>query len=188
MQVVNEAKKAMHEWGEAFLPLVSKGCGRVIVEGYRDMKRDGIQFPVSSSSPSWVPTTTMSPSTPHRDGAFDVKEFYRKVKKLKTELETNGSRVFQQQSANATAADCIQYLPRIRRMEEDPSNDEDTSNHLRKLARYMESITEDYTRYQEKEGEDAWCVEEEASWSEDPPVEERDSQQLENAFDSFVLF
>ena len=52
MQVVNEAKQAIHEWGEAFLPLVSKGCGRVIVEGYRDMKRDGIQFPVSSSSPS----------------------------------------------------------------------------------------------------------------------------------------
>lgn len=188
MQVVNEAKQAIHEWGEAFLPLVSKGCGRVIVEGYRDMKRDGIQFPVSSSSPSWVPAITMSPATPRRDDAFDVKEFYRRVKKLKTELETSGSQVFQQKLASAIAADCIQYLPRIRRMERDPSNDEDTTSHLRKLARYMESITENYARYREKEREDAWSVDEEASWSEDPPVQPQDSQQLENAFDSFVLF
>lgn len=112
MQVVNEAKQAIHEWGEAFLPLVSKGCGRVIVEGYRDMKRDGIQFPVSSSSPSWVPAITMSPATPRRDDAFDVKEFYRKVKRLKTELETRGSQMFQQKSVSAIAADCIQYLVR----------------------------------------------------------------------------
>ena len=188
MQVVNEAKKAIHEWGEAFLPLVSKGFGRVIVEGYRDMKRDGIQFPALSYSPSWVPAITMSPSTSSCDDAFDVKEFYRRVKRLKTELETSGSQVFQQKAASAIAADCIQCMPRIRRMERDPSNDEDTTSHLRKLARYMESITEDYARYREKEREDAWSVDEEASWSEDPPAQPQDSHQLENAFDSFVLF
>lgn len=41
MHLMNDARAMVRVWGEGFLPYASQGRGKVIVEGYQDMQRDG---------------------------------------------------------------------------------------------------------------------------------------------------
>lgn len=41
MHLMNDARAMVRVWGEGFLPYASQGRGKVIVEGYQEMQRDG---------------------------------------------------------------------------------------------------------------------------------------------------
>ena len=42
MHLMNDARAMVRVWGEGFLPYASQGRGKVIVEGYQEMQRDGM--------------------------------------------------------------------------------------------------------------------------------------------------
>lgn len=44
MHLMNDARAMVRVWGEGFLPYASQGRGKVIVEGYQEMQRDGNVF------------------------------------------------------------------------------------------------------------------------------------------------
>ena len=44
MHLMNDARAMVRVWGEGFLPYASQGRGKVIVEGYQEMQRDGAIF------------------------------------------------------------------------------------------------------------------------------------------------
>lgn len=72
MHVANEAKNMIRLWGDAFMPYASSGRGRVIVEGYQDMQRDGMlnglpltsRHPIPSSSQRHQVGAPHQPSSP----------------------------------------------------------------------------------------------------------------------------
>ena len=70
MHLMNDARAMVRVWGEGFLPYASQGRGKVIVEGYQEMQRDGkvvicslskgIRFPPAPNEDEnkWVPMVT----------------------------------------------------------------------------------------------------------------------------------
>ena len=93
MHVMNKARTMMLEWGEAFLPFVSQGLGKTIVEGYQEMMNDGIRFPPLTESNKWTPCTQLV--TPEKPVTSDVKDFYRHIKQAMGTIEEKGTAYFQ---------------------------------------------------------------------------------------------
>lgn len=71
MHLMNDARAMVRVWGEGFLPYASQGRGKVIVEGYQEMQRDGrvvycfssylgVRFPPAPNEEEnkWVPMVT----------------------------------------------------------------------------------------------------------------------------------
>lgn len=129
MHLMNDARSMVRVWGEGFLPYASQGRGKVIVEGYQDMQRDGaftssascvgIRFPPASNEDEnkWVPmvspptrtySSSTSTSTPtysssstssKRASDLNPKELYRNVKRLLAKLDEEGLDFFQNEKA-----------------------------------------------------------------------------------------
>lgn len=128
MHLMNDARAMVRVWGEGFLPYASQGRGKVIVEGYQDMQRDGcsacsasrvgIRFPPAPNEEEnkWVPmvsppqrsySSTSAPtstyaasSTPtKRVSDLNPKELYRNVKRLLAKLEEEGLGFFENEKA-----------------------------------------------------------------------------------------
>lgn len=122
---MNDARAMVRVWGEGFLPYASQGRGKVIVEGYQDMQRDGsfssslsrigIRFPPAANEEEnkWVPMVTVpsrssasktqsysSSSVPSkRVSDLNPKELYRNVKRLLSKLDEEGLDFFENAKA-----------------------------------------------------------------------------------------
>ena len=135
MHLMNDARAMVRVWGEGFLPYASQGRGKVIVEGYQEMQRDGkvvicslskgIRFPPAPNEDEnkWVPMVTApthsssrsttsynSRSEPSSGPAkrvqdLDPKELYRNVKKLLAKLEEEGVDFFENAKAKSIVED-----------------------------------------------------------------------------------
>lgn len=125
MHLMNDARAMVRVWGEGFLPYASQGRGKVIVEGYQDMQRDGsfssslsrigIRFPPAANEEEnkWVPMVTVpsrssapktqsysSSSVPSkRVSDLNPKELYRNVKRLLSKLDDEGLDFFENAKA-----------------------------------------------------------------------------------------
>ena len=125
MHLMNDARAMVRVWGEGFLPYASQGRGKVIVEGYQDMQRDGsfssslsrigIRFPPAANEEEnkWVPMVTVpsrsstpktqsysSSSVPSkRVSDLNPKELYRNVKRLLSKLDEEGLDFFENAKA-----------------------------------------------------------------------------------------
>ena len=125
MHLMNDARAMVRVWGEGFLPYASQGRGKVIVEGYQDMQRDGsfspplsqlgIRFPPAANEEEnkWVPMVTApsrsSSSKAQSYGSSNVpskrvsdlnpKELYRNVKRLLAKLDEEGLDFFENAKA-----------------------------------------------------------------------------------------
>ena len=152
MKTMNEAKSIVHEWAEAFMPFASQGRGKVIVEGFQDMQRSGIHFPPAHDKPTFVPMIT-----PHHakkeeekeEESFDVKAFYRKVKRLNEKIEEEGISFFENVKAQAIASECEFSLPTIKKLlaKEERNGDDDFCDHVRVLISLCQSIIKQYSEY-----------------------------------------
>lgn len=134
MHLMNDARAMVRVWGEGFLPYASQGRGKVIVEGYQEMQRDGkavdlfsqqgIRFPPAPNEEEnkWVPmvtaptrstsrSTTSYSSTTESSGPakrvqdLDPKELYRNVKRLLAKLEEEGIEFFENAKAKSIVED-----------------------------------------------------------------------------------
>ena len=115
MHLMNDARAMVRVWGEGFLPYASQGRGKVIVEGYQDMQRDGIRFPApqNESENKWVPmvsapsrsyqssseSTYTNMRSPKHVSDLDPKDLYRKVKRLLAKLDEEGITFFENEKA-----------------------------------------------------------------------------------------
>ena len=152
MKTMNEAKSIVHEWAEAFMPFASQGRGKVIVEGFQDMQRSGIHFPPAHDKPTFVPM--ISPHQPKKEEekeeeSFDVKAFYRKVKRLNEKIEEEGISFFENVKAQAIASECEFSLPTIKKLlaKEEKNGDDDFCDHVRILISLCQSIIKQYSEY-----------------------------------------
>ena len=170
MKTMNEAKSIVHEWAEAFMPFASQGRGKVIVEGFQDMQRSGIHFPPAHDKPTFVPMIT--PHQPKKEEekeeeSFDVKAFYRKVKRLNEKIEEEGISFFENVKAQAIASECEFSLPTIKKLlaKEERNGDDDFCDHVRILISLCQSIIKQYNEYKssqdkswddDDDGDDDW--------------------------------
>ena len=182
MHVANEAKNMIRLWGDAFMPYASSGRGRVIVEGYQDMQRDGIRFPPLPNDTKWEPpinpprrapersysnSYSSSSSKPSRstvdEGSddFDPKETYKMLKKLMAKYEDEGNSIFENQKIVAFVERCKGNSNRLQRIIERESMKDDNENylsHLLTLNDMIIKITGIYKKYQDskKKMDDDW--------------------------------
>lgn len=199
MKVMNSAKSIVREWGDAFMPYVSQGRGKVIVEGYQDMQRNGIHFPPAGDKPSWIPlvhpkerqnqsansTKSVDPVDPVEsveEGDFDVKGFYRKVKKVVERLDEEGITLFENMKVQAIAAECEFSLPRIQSLlksKEQKELDDDYCDHVRLLISMCKRVIKDYQSYKSQntsnwsdEPDDDWGWSDDENQKKEPKKEE----------------
>jgi len=75
MKVMNSAKIIVRDWANAFMPVVSQGRGKVLVEGYQDMQCSGIHFPPTTEQPSWQPKIKVEPGKPDQIEHLIIQRF-----------------------------------------------------------------------------------------------------------------
>ena len=157
MRVMNKARTMMLEWGEAFLPFVSQGLGKSIVDGYQEMIKDGIRFPPLTESNKWSPCLK---SEPYHKTEFDVKDFYRRMKKVVARIDESGTSFLHSSEGAAIIEECKQRLPSFARMiiEARKKGDESAVQHLGLLHEMCSQVVA-----QEK-GTDDWS--DDSDWSE----------------------
>lgn len=195
MKVMNSAKSIVREWGDAFIPYVSQGRGKVIVEGYQDMQRSGIHFPPAGDKPSWTPLVhptkqqnrsvnspkSVNPAESVVEEDFDVKGFYRKVKKVIERLEEKGITLFDNVKVQAIAAECEFSLPKIQSLlksKEQKGMDDDYCSHVRSLISMCKRIIEEHQSYKSQkttnwsdEPDDDW------GWSDDETKKKKPEEE-----------
>lgn len=173
---MNAAKIIVRDWADAFMPVVSQGRGKVIVEGYQDMQRSGIHFPISTEKPKWVPQVNpVQKEKPRKESVhseeetdFDIKAFYRQVKRLQEKLTEEGVEFFENAKAQSIADECEQSLPRIQKIlsrAEAGYEDENFCSHVRVLISLCKDINRQYKEYKDSQGT-PWS-EEEDDWDWD---------------------
>ena len=192
MKVMNSAKIIVRDWANAFMPVVSQGRGKVIVEGYQDMQRSGIHFPPTTEPPSWQPKIKVEPGKPNQvehsvknrmvnseenslnravsggeeeeEEEFDIKAFYRRVKRLEEKLDEEGDSFFANSKAQAIASECEMNIPRIRSIlqKEEVEEEDNYIAHVKKLLQSCERVKKQYQNYQSatslqwSDNEDDW--------------------------------
>ena len=139
MHVMNKARTMMLEWGEAFLPFVSQGLGKTIVEGYQEMMNDGIRFPPLTESNKWTPCTQLV--TPEKPVTSDVKDFYRHIKQAMGTIEEKGTAYFQTNEGTKVLEECRRRLPEMDAILTSAS-DESTLQHVKKLKEMCKQVIE----------------------------------------------
>lgn len=150
MRVMNIARTMMLEWGEAFLPFVSQGFGKSIVGGYQEMMKDGIRFPPLTESNKWIPC--LEPEA-HQRTDFDVKEFYRRMKRVVARIDESGPSFLHTSEGRKILEECEQRLPSLAGLIIDArkNRDESTVQHLRLLHEMCDQVIA-----QEKGDDDDW--------------------------------
>ena len=139
MHVMNKARTMMLEWGEAFLPFVSQGLGKTIVEGYQEMMNDGIRFPPLTESNKWTPCTQLV--TPEKPVTSDVKDFYRHIKQAMGTIEEKGTAYFQTNEGTKGLEECRRRMPDMDAILTSAS-DESTLQHVKKLKEMCKQVIE----------------------------------------------
>ncbi|KAK8820549.1 hypothetical protein WA577_006609 [Blastocystis sp. JDR] len=194
MHLMNDARAMVRVWGEGFLPYASQGRGKVIVEGYQDMQRDGIRFPPAPNEEEnkWVPmvsppqrsySSTSAPtstyaasSTPtKRVSDLNPKELYRNVKRLLAKLEEEGLGFFENEKAKSIAEESAasqKPLMVLIDRETTRGDDENMLSHLLTLNDMCQQLNGMYAKYQKKEAakkkkEDSWSDDDDAPKKED---------------------
>lgn len=158
MRVMNRARTMMLEWGEAFLPFVSQGLGKTIVQGYQEMMNDGIRFPPLTESNKWTPCTQLVAS--EKPVSSDVKDFYRHIKKAMGVIEETGTAYFKTDEGARVLEECRRRLPEMDVILKSTS-EESTIQHVKKLKEMCrqvvdmgEKVDDDWS--DDSRSEDAW--------------------------------
>ena len=162
MRVMNKARTMMLEWGEAFLPIVSQGFGKAIVQGYQEMMNEGIRFPPLTESNKWTPCLQLVAS--EKPVSSDVKDFYRHIKRAMGTIEETGVSYFKTDEGAKVLEECRRRLPEMDVILKSTS-EESTLQHVKKLKEMCrrvielgEKVDDDWS--EDERSEDVWDDEE----------------------------
>ena len=158
MRVMNKARTMMLEWGEAFLPIVSQGFGKAIVQGYQEMMNEGIRFPPLTESNKWTPCLQLVAS--EKPVSSDVKDFYRHIKRAMGTIEETGVSYFKTDEGAKVLEECRRRLPEMDVILKSTS-EESTLQHVKKLKEMCrrvielgEKVDDDWS--EDERSEDVW--------------------------------
>ena len=166
MRVMNKARTMMLEWGEAFLPIVSQGFGKAIVQGYQEMMNEGIRFPPLTESNKWTPCTQLV--APEKPVSSDVKDFYRHVKRAMGAIEETGVAYFKTEEGAKMLEECRRRLPEMDGILRSTS-EESTLQHVKKLKEMCRRVVEMGEKVEDDWSDDAWDDgHSESMWDDSP--------------------